>query len=1318
MLLLRYFIIAGMMLIPFAASAFNAEVKMFDGAPRLVIDGQIDTGFSYATNFPPRQGEMAGFTAAGTRIFQFYHNLDKYWTGPGQYDFSSLDQGYEELARQYPQIMFSPRIILNAPAWWINRNPSEVAISMVGRIVSTQSFASEKWRQDAGEALRQLVCHINKSSYNKHVIGYFLCAGEEWSYFGAWWNDHTPYDASTLTVTAFRQWLEHRYQTPENLQKAWYRENVNFSTAAVPSKTESYRDSGHLFRNPATAVAVIDYERFASELIVDNIIHFAKIIKKETGGKAVVGAFFGYVIGPSMHYNDYSEQLQGHLALDKLLKASDVDIISTPANYRYRGSGEGWFSQTVMQSVLLHGKLFMSEDDFRTSIAGDACGRSETYEADEAQLERIMAWRVANGISGWLANLGSPPWFDMPILSAEIKRTQTIGERLNRSAEKPAAEIAVFVDPSAYSYFSPIRPDLRNKIGNAYGAKRDKADFTGPAGLIFFSRAVSRLLNEEMAQLGAPFHAYLLDDLDHPALPDYKLYIMVSPVYLQEKQRLVIEQRLKSKGHTVLWLFAPGIAEEGKLTAAGISNTTGIEVEFSRKSVVDVVKDASSFNMAPVVCRILPGPHPIVRGLEREVFFREENFIAPIIAVKDPNAVKLGETTLDLYPFSHETSLAVKEFPNWKSIYSFAPVLPAKLLRNIAHYAGVHIYSESGDYVTAGRGIVSIHCSGDGERIIRLPQPTAVYALSSGTLVGNAIDNFKIDGKAGRTFTFMTGQSALTISNNSFPAPVTGAGKIALLPDGQQSITGWNTEKITAVPLPPPADGYRLTAQPGVAALLLQFPVKWQEYPVIELKLKASATWKGNLLFRIIEESGRTWRWDLTTSLTPGKEQSIYLSVDKTIPPSKAGLYFLSADGQTSPELELSAVNILTSAHPVTDRKLKPELVVLPDLRNWLCLAPFDDSGLKGINLPLPPDREINTEAVYPGKNGTAISWQRITLEPGSYLEFQPLVNNAVGYAMTHIYAPVAMPILLLAGSDDGLAVWHDGKLIWSNPAWRGVLPESDIIRVTLKQGWNQLLFKVNQGSGGWGLSVQLATPMLTAPPELRQAAALPGMKLPDTKVRLEINQQPKGTIMNTNLKKWATAPLLALVPHLLNAADPAAVTRYDFDTPVNFVNQIGNWKIDNGKMVQSNGSLNVSARTFVPTEFKNFTVDIRFRITGGEQKQFSLFFLNAKPDKPDETTCQVSIAPGSSNTLNLSKRQNGQWTELGKGDFTCNINDWYTLRVSKEGAKIKIAVNGNPLLECEDAESLNSSGKIGFGFYGGTGEIDDIAIINLDPKS
>ncbi|MBC8183130.1 hypothetical protein H8E88_18660 [candidate division KSB1 bacterium] len=54
-------------------------------------------------------------------------------------------------------------------------------------------------------------------------------------------------------------------------------------------------------------------------------------------------------------------------------------------------------------------------------------------------------------------------------------------------------------------------------------------------------------------------------------------------------------------------------------------------------------------------------------------------------------------------------------------------------------------------------------------------------------------------------------------------------------------------------------------------------------------------------------------------------------------------------------------------------------------------------------------------------------------------------------------------------GSNDGVRLWINGKLVLDNKVARKAEPNQDVLTVTFKKGKNTVLLKIDQLGGGWG---------------------------------------------------------------------------------------------------------------------------------------------------------------------------------------------------------------------------------------------------------
>src|ERR1035437_269732 len=77
-------------------------------------------------------------------------------------------------------------------------------------------------------------------------------------------------------------------------------------------------------------------------------------------------------------------------------------------------------------------------------------------------------------------------------------------------------------------------------------------------------------------------------------------------------------------------------------------------------------------------------------------------------------------------------------------------------------------------------------------------------------------------------------------------------------------------------------------------------------------------------------------------------------------------------------------------------------------------------------------------------------------------------------YALAEIKASAPTNVILAVGSDDGIKVWHNGKLVHDNWIPRGVNKDDDLVPLKLVKGSNQLLLKVQNIKGGWGFVARM----------------------------------------------------------------------------------------------------------------------------------------------------------------------------------------------------------------------------------------------------
>ena len=76
--------------------------------------------------------------------------------------------------------------------------------------------------------------------------------------------------------------------------------------------------------------------------------------------------------------------------------------------------------------------------------------------------------------------------------------------------------------------------------------------------------------------------------------------------------------------------------------------------------------------------------------------------------------------------------------------------------------------------------------------------------------------------------------------------------------------------------------------------------------------------------------------------------------------------------------------------------------------------------------------------------------------------------DYAIAYALAEIDLAEAKDALFGIGSDDGIKVWLNGKLIHKNWIGRSIEKDNDVVSMKLQKGKNQILIKVQNMQGDW----------------------------------------------------------------------------------------------------------------------------------------------------------------------------------------------------------------------------------------------------------
>ncbi len=677
----------------------RSEVRVERGGPRLFVNGAERVPF-WGLSTALLTGPLATFSGMGIQLIQPNLGMTDSWTGPGQYDFTALEDYMARLLVRAPDAFLFPRMHLITPIWWKDSHPDEIGVLGMGDPGRTwdvikregfppgegnkryaplieskeASYASEAWRRDTAAMLRAFVAFIEQSPLAARMMGYFPVHGntEEWN---IWGDDFMP-----------------DYSPP--MQRV---------AGPVPSVRERVFSGYGLLRDPAKEGNVLAFYRAFHAARAETIVQLAATIKAAMHRRVLVGTFFGYLMETPRI------QESGHLAPTAVLESPDIDCVACPYTYmatndpsvdrmesdlydgadtwlgRGRGIGGDGAFRAAVESYQRRGKLYISEIDPSTYLDADNRWRiiggsgHETREGTLAILRRDLGNVMAAGVGGWLYDFGPvhdvpQGWYgDPPIIAACRPVVEMMQARL-RTDIGSVAKIAVAGDVETFfvtRHWQAERPWPGQGIRYT--------DFFNHWFLNAQARAVNRI--------GAPHDLLYRTDLRAEDFRRYRLVLIPNTFLLRPEEVDAFHADLRGSGCTVIWTYAPGLLQPDRVDPAQMARLTGFafeELDAPGALMIDAL-DAD--------------------GARKPFGIRSPLLYAPRFAVRggSGSSVGSGVETLGYWAGSEQIAFARRAMDGWTSIYAGTAPLPTSVLRRLATDAGAAPWTNRAAVVTASR---------------------------------------------------------------------------------------------------------------------------------------------------------------------------------------------------------------------------------------------------------------------------------------------------------------------------------------------------------------------------------------------------------------------------------------------------------------------------------------------------------------------------------------------------------------------------------------------------------------------------------------
>ena len=647
----------------------------------------------------------------------------------GDRSFGAIDALIQQVLSADPEGYVLPRLQFFPTNYWARTHADQMA-RYAGGEEGDVSLASTEFWADCVDALEALIAHFADPSTpgGDRVLGFHLDRGE-------WFTDaESGYDLSLPNTVAFQNWLHAKYQAPHALRSAWHDAQVTWEDAAVPvwsGKTAPVKKTDTPLYASRREGRWPDYAQFSSELAAGIIAGLAEAIKTFSQSRMIVAASYGYILEFAGR-ND-----SGHLALGKLLQSPHIDIVAGPNSYAGRAAGSPAAFPAPIDSVALHGKLWLVEDDTKTFLA--EAETEDTYNpkiasgADTPAIhQRHFGSALAHRAGVTWMDLWGQGWLNSPDIWRELGGLTAQAERWGRLVPNPppTPDVAVLVDESSLRF---LKNDANGLGTHLVGRTRDL-----------------------LLRAGASVGFYLQSDVTRPDFPDAKLYLFVNALRLTTDERTAIRENLQKSGKTLAWLYAPGVFDENGPTTEDVGEVVGLALRPQPWNS----RGGSLLSEAK---------HPITDRIRNTRKIGQDEILNPLYAVSDPQATVVAE-----YAATGATSLATREHKaGWKSVFFGDPYLTMEMLRGLYAYANVPVYDTQDDIVYAGAdGSLTIHGTSTGQRTISLPRRASVYDVFDNKIVATDVRTFRafVRARTTRFFLWGEGRELAAITGLDLPA--------------------------------------------------------------------------------------------------------------------------------------------------------------------------------------------------------------------------------------------------------------------------------------------------------------------------------------------------------------------------------------------------------------------------------------------------------------------------------------------------------------------------------------------------------------------
>ncbi len=538
------------------------------------------------------------------------------------------------------------------------------------------SFSSPVWRSTFSEVFRNFIRHVKKSPYARRVVGFHPSMGISWEWFH-WGSQSGEFcDYSECGQQDFRRWLKAKYGNDQALRTSWRNDTVTLASAQVPSTSRRSRPATGFYFDVNSQMDVIDYNDYQHDIVVDNILNFARIVKEETDNRSMVGVYYGYTFYLFEH--EFFGQGSGHFHTRRLLDAKEIDFLMSPTGYSWRHVGGATCTMVPPWTCNANGKLYWTQSDLRSHWSTqNGFGNIKTIQESISCMNRELARVLAEGNAiqwldfsdGWTAG-------DKRLMNVVAGHVRIFDQYRGRVRDfAPGNYLLVVLDEDLMGRFDVNKPPYAGEL--------------------------VEIQRKYLTEAGIPWKGVLFSDLmRHPELLECGAVLFLNQFRLDKARADFIRNKVLGKVRLTCFMGPVGILSPSGLTSETASSLIGQSFALERRQLALRGKATGLF-----------------KGLEGLEWGASASMKYPLTLFPETPAESTVAATLEE---DGRPAALYLENEGGSVFWSAIPGLRAPMLRALARKAGIPVVLDTDDVVYAGCGYIGVHASKDGMKEISL----------------------------------------------------------------------------------------------------------------------------------------------------------------------------------------------------------------------------------------------------------------------------------------------------------------------------------------------------------------------------------------------------------------------------------------------------------------------------------------------------------------------------------------------------------------------------------------------------------------------